>query len=157
MARTGWTAPNAPPEAPTFPIRKRRVGGTVDGLDVSHGAACREHAGPTSEGCVDLTTRTGGTAPGQRRWRSGTVPFRPTASIRRDGRNPDVLTCIANLSNDEVFTTPEIANRILDTLTEAWSADHDGANIWADPDVTFQREFDAVPEHVIQACADLLL
>ena len=23
------------------------------------------------------------------------------------GRNPDVLTCIANLSNDEVFTPPE--------------------------------------------------
>ena len=28
------------------------------------------------------------------------------------GRNPDVLTCIANLSNDEVFTPPEFANRI---------------------------------------------
>ena len=27
------------------------------------------------------------------------------------GRNPDVLTCIANLSNDEVFTPPEFANR----------------------------------------------
>ncbi len=26
------------------------------------------------------------------------------------GRNPDVLTCIANLSNDEVFTPPEFAN-----------------------------------------------
>ena len=25
------------------------------------------------------------------------------------GRNPDVLTCIANLSNDEVFTPPELA------------------------------------------------
>jgi site-specific DNA-methyltransferase (adenine-specific) len=25
------------------------------------------------------------------------------------GRNPDVLTCIANLSNDEVFTPPEFA------------------------------------------------
>jgi hypothetical protein len=24
------------------------------------------------------------------------------------GRNPDVLTCIANLSNDEVFTPPEL-------------------------------------------------
>ena len=32
------------------------------------------------------------------------------------GRNPDVLTCIANLSNDEVFTPPEFANRMLDTL-----------------------------------------
>jgi site-specific DNA-methyltransferase (adenine-specific) len=26
------------------------------------------------------------------------------------GRNPDVLTCIANLSNDEVFTPPKLAN-----------------------------------------------
>ena len=31
-------------------------------------------------------------------------------------RNPDVLTCIANLSNDEVFTPPEFANRMLDAL-----------------------------------------
>lgn len=53
------------------------------------------------------------------------------------GRNPDVLTCIANLSNDEVFTPPEFANRMLDTLTEAWAADNDGANIWADSSVTF--------------------
>ena len=28
--------------------------------------------------------------------------------------NPDVLTCLANLSNDEVFTPPEIANQLLD-------------------------------------------
>lgn len=53
------------------------------------------------------------------------------------GRNPDVLTCIANLSNDEVFTPPEFANRMLDTLAEAWAADHDGANIWADSTVRF--------------------
>lgn len=53
------------------------------------------------------------------------------------GRNPDVLTCIANLSNDEVFTPPEFANRILDTLTEAWAANHGGANIWADKGVKF--------------------
>lgn len=53
------------------------------------------------------------------------------------GRNPDVLTCIANLSNDEVFTPPELANRMLDTLAVAWSANHDGANIWADKRVTF--------------------
>ncbi|MEA2103474.1 MAG: Eco57I restriction-modification methylase domain-containing protein [Candidatus Cloacimonadota bacterium] len=30
--------------------------------------------------------------------------------------NPDVLTCLANLSNDEVFTPPELVNDILDTL-----------------------------------------
>jgi site-specific DNA-methyltransferase (adenine-specific) len=59
------------------------------------------------------------------------------ASFALRGRNPDVLTCIANLSNDEVFTPPEIANRMLDTLTEAWAADHKGANIWADKNVTF--------------------
>ena len=47
------------------------------------------------------------------------------------GRNPDVLTCIANLSNDEVFTPPEFANRMLDTLAEAWEASHGGANLWA--------------------------
>jgi len=47
------------------------------------------------------------------------------------GRNPDVLTCIANLSNDEVFTPPEFANRMLDTLATAWAADKGGANIWA--------------------------
>lgn len=32
--------------------------------------------------------------------------------------NPDVLNCIANLSNDEVFTPPELANRILDLLPQ---------------------------------------
>lgn len=53
------------------------------------------------------------------------------------GRNPDVLTCIANLSNDEVFTPPEFANRMLDTLAEAWAADTGGANIWADKTVRF--------------------
>lgn len=53
------------------------------------------------------------------------------------GRNPDVLTCIANLSNDEVFTPPEFANRMLDTLADAWAADHNGANIWADSTVKF--------------------
>lgn len=32
--------------------------------------------------------------------------------------NPDVLTCLANLSNDEVFTPPSLANQILDTLPQ---------------------------------------
>jgi hypothetical protein len=53
------------------------------------------------------------------------------------GRNPDVLTCIANLSNDEVFTPPEFANRMLDTLAEAWGADHNGADLWVDKSVRF--------------------
>lgn len=30
--------------------------------------------------------------------------------------NPDVLTCLANLSNDEVFTPPKLANEMLDLL-----------------------------------------
>jgi len=59
------------------------------------------------------------------------------ASFALRGRNPDVLTCIANLSNDEVFTPPEFANRMLDTLSEAWAASHDGANLWADKTVKF--------------------
>lgn len=59
------------------------------------------------------------------------------ASFSLRSRNPDVLTCIANLSNDEVFTPPELANRMLDTLAEAWAADHGGANLWADKNVTF--------------------
>lgn len=36
--------------------------------------------------------------------------------------NPDVLTCLANLSSDEVFTPPPLANQILDLLPkEFWS------------------------------------
>jgi len=57
------------------------------------------------------------------------------------GRNPDVLTCIANLSNDEVFTPPEFANRMLDTVAAAWASNHDGASIWADQTVKFLDPF----------------
>ncbi len=42
--------------------------------------------------------------------------------------NPDVLTCLANLSNDEVFTPPNIANQMLDLLPE---------DIWRDKNATF--------------------
>lgn len=63
--------------------------------------------------------------------------MRSQAAFALRGRNPDVLTCIANLSNDEVFTPPELANRMLDTLAEAWAADHGGANLWADKTVKF--------------------
>lgn len=59
------------------------------------------------------------------------------ASFTLQGRNPDVLTCIANLSNDEVFTPPEFANQMLNTLGEAWAATHDGADIWVDSSVRF--------------------
>lgn len=42
--------------------------------------------------------------------------------------NPDVLSCLANLSNDEVFTPPEVANQMLDMLPK---------EIWSDPHATF--------------------
>lgn len=42
--------------------------------------------------------------------------------------NPDVLTCIANLSSDEVFTPPQKANEILDLLP---------ADLWSDKDARF--------------------
>ena len=42
--------------------------------------------------------------------------------------NPDVLTCLANLSSDEVFTPPNIANAMLDTLPE---------ELFRNPDTTF--------------------
>jgi site-specific DNA-methyltransferase (adenine-specific) len=63
------------------------------------------------------------------------------ANFTLRGRNPDVLTCIANLSNDEVFTPPEFANRMLDTLADAWAAENGGANIWADKTVKFLDPF----------------
>lgn len=42
--------------------------------------------------------------------------------------NPDVLTCLANLSSDEVFTPPEIANQMLDMLPQ---------ELFSNPDTTF--------------------
>lgn len=46
--------------------------------------------------------------------------------------NPDVLTCIASLSNDEVFTPPELANQVLDMLPE---------EIWSDPNTKILDPF----------------
>ncbi|PRB02272.1 restriction endonuclease [Microbacterium sp. MYb72] len=63
------------------------------------------------------------------------------ASFALRAHNPDVLTCIANLSNDEVFTPPELANQMLDTVAAAWADANDGADIWKDPDVTFLDPF----------------
>ena len=59
------------------------------------------------------------------------------ASFALRGRNPDVLTCIANLSSDEVFTPPSVANRMLDVLEKAWADANQGASIWKNKDVTF--------------------
>ena len=42
--------------------------------------------------------------------------------------NPDVLSCLANLSSDEVFTPPEVANAMLDMLPQ---------ELFSDPDATF--------------------
>lgn len=42
--------------------------------------------------------------------------------------NPDVLSCLANLSNDEVFTPPEVANQMLDMLPQ---------ELFSDPNTTF--------------------
>lgn len=63
------------------------------------------------------------------------------AAFTMRNRNPDVLSCIANLSNDEVFTPPDFVNRMLDTLAEGWAAANDGADIWADSKVTFLDPF----------------
>ena len=42
--------------------------------------------------------------------------------------NPDILTCLANLSSDEVFTPPNITNQMLDTLPK---------ELWSNKDATF--------------------
>ena len=42
--------------------------------------------------------------------------------------NPDILTCISNLSSDEVFTPPEIAKLVLDNLPK---------EIWEDENIKF--------------------
>jgi len=41
---------------------------------------------------------------------------------------PDILTCLANLSNDEVFTPPDLANQILDLLP---------SEVWQNPQIKF--------------------
>ena len=46
--------------------------------------------------------------------------------------NPDVLNCIANLSNDEVFTPPALANQVLDMLPK---------ELFSDPKATFVDPF----------------
>lgn len=46
----------------------------------------------------------------------------------RSTYNPDVLTCLANLSNDEVFTPPEVVNQMLDMLPQ---------ELFCNPNTTF--------------------
>lgn len=50
------------------------------------------------------------------------------ADVYQNLYNPDVLSCLANLSNDEVFTPPEVANRMLDLLPQ---------ELFRNPDTTF--------------------
>ena len=60
----------------------------------------------------------------------------PTAAplvrqILSKGHVPDILTCIANLSSDEVFTPPELVDKMLDIFPEeVW---HDSSLKWLDP------------------------
>ena len=51
-----------------------------------------------------------------------------TTNLYNTMYNPDVLSCIANLSNDEVFTPPEVANAMLDLLPQ---------ELFSDPNATF--------------------
>ena len=46
----------------------------------------------------------------------------------KNNYNPDVLTCLANLSSDEVFTPPQVANDILNLLPK---------ELWRDPQARF--------------------
>ncbi len=48
--------------------------------------------------------------------------------LNRNNYNPDVLSCIANLSSDEVFTPPQLANQILNMLPQ---------KIWGSSKITF--------------------
>lgn len=52
--------------------------------------------------------------------------------MKANGYNPDVLNCIANLSNDEVFTPPELANKVLDLLPQ---------ELFGNPNTTFLDPF----------------
>lgn len=52
--------------------------------------------------------------------------------MNKESYNPDVLSCLANLSNDEVFTPPEVANKMLDMLPK---------ELWSDKSVTFLDPF----------------
>jgi site-specific DNA-methyltransferase (adenine-specific) len=49
-------------------------------------------------------------------------------NLSQNTYNPDVLSCIANLSNDEVFTPPELANKMIDMLPQ---------ELFENPDTTF--------------------
>ncbi len=68
-------------------------------------------------------------------------------SLLERAYNPDVLSCLANLSNDEVFTPPELANRVLDMLPES---------IWSDPNVKILDPFCKSGVFLREACKRLI-
>ena len=55
-----------------------------------------------------------------------------TSMFNWKNHNPDVLSCLANLSNDEVFTPPKLANSVLDMLPD---------DLWSNPEITFLDPF----------------
>ena len=52
--------------------------------------------------------------------------------MNQQPHTPDILECLANLSNDEVFTSVTTANRMLDTLP---------THLWSDPNAKFLDPF----------------
>lgn len=52
--------------------------------------------------------------------------------MENNSYNPDVLNCLANLSNDEVFTPPTLANQMIDLLPQ---------ELFSDPKTTFLDPF----------------
>lgn len=52
--------------------------------------------------------------------------------LLKSGHNPDILTCLANLSADEVFTPPKLASAMLDLLPQ---------DLFSRPDSTFLDPF----------------
>jgi site-specific DNA-methyltransferase (adenine-specific) len=60
------------------------------------------------------------------------IAVRTFASTMNKNYNPDVLTCLANLSSDEVFTPPQLANEILNHLPP---------EIWRDKNARFLDPF----------------
>ena len=51
-----------------------------------------------------------------------------TPKLNTVNYNPDVLTCLANLSSDEVFTPPQVVNQMLNLLPD---------ELWCDPKARF--------------------
>ena len=57
-----------------------------------------------------------------------TESFFDRITKNKTAHTPDVLSCLANLSNDEVFTPPEVVNKMLDMLPQ---------ELFESPDTTF--------------------